>query len=88
MDLGERGNHYKALEEEQAQSDFRERSAAKRACLKREREARGLSEDACLYCGEPMEEWRNKLGLPDCEKCRRERSQNIPSVEKVAVLQR
>jgi len=75
MDFGENGNHQKDLREDRAQSDFRARSEAKREWLKSEREARGLSEDACLYCENPMEEARLKLDLPDCEKCRRERTQ-------------
>ncbi len=88
MDLGEKGNYRIALEEDYAKSDLRERSAAKKAWLKREREARGLSENACLDCGEPMEEKRLELDLPDCEKCRREKVQNGLPVREMAFSQR
>lgn len=90
MDFGEKGNYYRSLEEDQAQSDIRERSTEKKAWLKHEREIRGLPENACIYCGKPMEKWRLELDLPDCEKCRRERRQNglSVSVQEMAFSQR
>lgn len=88
MDLGEKGNRCKEQREGQAQSDILERIAARRAWLKREREARGLSGNACLDCGEPMEEKRLEIDLPDCEKCRRERVQNGLPIREMVFSQR
>ena len=86
MDFGERGNYCKQLNEDRAIAVIREKIAAKKEWLKRQREEKGLAENACLYCGNTMEERRLKLDLPDCEECRRERNRNSPSVEMVAVL--
>ena len=85
MDLGEKSNHYRAIAENGAQASLREKIAAKKAWLKREREERGLPEDACLHCGGQMEQRRLGLDLPDCEKCRRQRVQDgLPIPEMVS----
>jgi len=85
MDVGEKGNDYTDKTKKEVLSAILERCKRKREEANRIRKEKGFAEDSCVFCGGEIEEERRKIYLPDCERCRRERSQSSPPAQKAAV---